>query len=133
MAPVDEVREWEARGTTRLVDGHSIWVLDAPALDDRGLDPLLVLHGFPSCSFDWRSVLDALRAHRRVVALDFLGFGLSDKPDLRYSMRLQADMVEGVARSARAHVGRAADARHGRHRRRRAAGPRASKGRCRSR
>ncbi len=57
-----------------------------------------MLHGFPSCSFDWRLVLDALRAHRRVVALDFLGFGLSDKPDLRYSMRLQADVVEGVAR-----------------------------------
>jgi pimeloyl-ACP methyl ester carboxylesterase len=43
-------------------------------------------------------VLDALRAHRRVIAVDFLGFGLSDKPDLRYGMRLQADVVEGVAR-----------------------------------
>jgi pimeloyl-ACP methyl ester carboxylesterase len=33
-----------------------------------------------------------------VIAVDFLGFGLSDKPDVRYSMRLQADVVEGVAR-----------------------------------
>ncbi|MDQ1379764.1 MAG: hypothetical protein QOJ71_483, partial [Actinomycetota bacterium] len=75
-----------------------VWVLDVPAADDEGLDPLLVLHGFPSCSFDWHLVLDALRARRRVIAVDFLGFGLSDKPDVRYSMRLQADVVEGVAR-----------------------------------
>jgi pimeloyl-ACP methyl ester carboxylesterase len=93
------VREWETRGRRLTVDGRSIWVLDVAARFERpGVDPLLVLHGFPSCSFDWRHVLDDLRANRRVIAIDFLGFGLSDKPDLRYSMRLQADVVEGVAR-----------------------------------
>jgi pimeloyl-ACP methyl ester carboxylesterase len=97
-APEDAVREWESRGTVLDVDGRSIWVLDAPAWNGERDEPLLVLHGFPSCSFDWRLVLDALRAHRRVVAPDLLGFGLSDKPDLRYSMRLQADVVEEVAR-----------------------------------
>jgi len=98
MSADDDVRDWEARGRRLSVDGRSVWVLDVPALDDRVLDPLLVLHGFPSCSFDWRHVLDALRAQCRVVAVDFLGFGLSDKPDVRYSMRLQADVVEAVAR-----------------------------------
>ncbi|HEV7526517.1 MAG TPA: alpha/beta hydrolase [Acidimicrobiia bacterium] len=97
MSAVDDVLEWEARGNRLTVHGKSVWVLDVPALADEGLDPLLVLHGFPSSSFDWRHVLDALRARRRVVAIDFLGFGLSDKPDLRYSMRLQADVVEAVA------------------------------------
>jgi len=92
------VREWEAVGRTFDVDGRSVWLLDAPALHGERDEPLLVLHGFPSCSFDWRLVLDDLRAHRRVIAPDFLGFGLSDKPDLRYSMRLQADVVEAVAR-----------------------------------
>lgn len=92
------VREWEAVGRTFDVDGRSVWFLDAPALHGERDEPLLVLHGFPSCSFDWRLVLDDLRAHRRVIAPDFLGFGLSDKPDLRYSMRLQADVVEAVAR-----------------------------------
>jgi pimeloyl-ACP methyl ester carboxylesterase len=98
MSAADDVREWEARGRRFDLDGRSVWVLDVPPLDDRGLDPLLILHGFPSCSFDWRHVLDALRAQRRIVAVDFLGFGLSDKPDVRYSMRLQADVVEGAAR-----------------------------------
>jgi pimeloyl-ACP methyl ester carboxylesterase len=100
MSAADDVRDWEQLGTRLKIDGHEIWMLDLPAVDDRGDDPVLALHGFPSCSFDWRHVLDALRAHRRVVALDFLGFGLSAKPDLRYSMRLQADMVEGVAHRA---------------------------------
>ena len=97
MSAADDVREWEARGRYLSVDGRSIWVLDVSAVDEQGLDPLLVLHGFPSCSYDWHLVLDALRARRRVVALDFLGFGLSDKPDVRYSMRLQADVVEAMA------------------------------------
>jgi len=98
VSAADDVREWEARGRRHLVDGRSVWVLDVPAEVDDGRDPLLVLHGFPSCSFDWHLVLDALRSRRRVVAVDFLGFGLSDKPDVRYSMRLQADVVEAVAR-----------------------------------
>jgi pimeloyl-ACP methyl ester carboxylesterase len=94
----DAVGEWESRGRVVDVDGRSVWVLDAPALNGERDEPILLLHGFPSCSFDWHLVLDALRAHRRVIAPDFVGFGLSDKPDLRYSMRLQADVVEGVAR-----------------------------------
>jgi pimeloyl-ACP methyl ester carboxylesterase len=101
VSAADDVREWEARGRRLLLDGRSVWVLDVPAAVDDGLDPLLMLHGFPSCSFDWHLVLDALRSRRRVVAVDFLGFGLSDKPDVRYSMRLQADVVEAVARDLR--------------------------------
>jgi pimeloyl-ACP methyl ester carboxylesterase len=93
-----EVADWEARGRDLTVDSHRIWVLDEPATRESGRDPLLVLHGFPTCSFDWRHVHHALRGDRRVVCLDFLGFGLSDKPDLRYSLRMQADLVEGVAR-----------------------------------
>ncbi len=98
MTAEHDVRAWEARGKRVTVDGRAIWVLDVPPASASDADPLLVLHGFPSCSFDWRHVLDALRGRRRVVLVDFLGFGLSDKPDVRYSMRLQADVVEGVAR-----------------------------------
>ena len=97
MSALDDVRAWEARGRRLAVDGRSVWVLDVPPIDEGPEDPLLALHGFPSCSFDWRHVLDSLRARRRVIAVDFLGFGLSDKPDLRYGMRLQADVVEAVA------------------------------------
>ena len=49
-------------GPVATDDGRAVWVLDVHAGRRRGLEPLLVLHGFPSCSYDWRLVLDALRA-----------------------------------------------------------------------
>jgi pimeloyl-ACP methyl ester carboxylesterase len=76
------------------VDGHRIHVVDQGSGD---ADPVLVLHGFPTCSRDWEPVLSEMSARRRVVIPDFLGFGLSDKPDQRYSLFEQADLVEQVA------------------------------------
>ena len=55
--------------------------------------PLLVLHGFPTSSFDYAAVLDRLRAGRRVVLFDMVGYGLSAKPDRAYSIALQADVA----------------------------------------
>ncbi|MGH9112940.1 MAG: alpha/beta fold hydrolase, partial [Acidimicrobiales bacterium] len=93
-----EVAAWEKRGRRLALAGGDVWVLDVhDDVDDAGLDPVLVLHGFPTCSFDWRHVLPTLADRRRVVLLDFLGFGLSAKPDGRYSLRGQADVVEAVA------------------------------------
>jgi len=93
----DAVAGWEARGERVPADAGDVFVLDVPGEDGNGAQPLLVLHGFPTCSFDWRHVLPALARHRRVVLLDFLGFGLSAKPDLRYGIRLHADTTEAVA------------------------------------
>ncbi|MBW8060188.1 MAG: alpha/beta hydrolase [Solirubrobacterales bacterium] len=64
-----------------------------------GSSPLLLfLHGFPSSSYDWRSLLE-LRPERAAVAFDFLGFGLSDKPrDQVYSLSWQADATEELVR-----------------------------------
>jgi pimeloyl-ACP methyl ester carboxylesterase len=90
------VADWAARGRVLSLPAGDVWVLDQPATVDAGLDPVLVLHGFPTCSFDWRHVLPALSLSRRVVLFDFPGFGLSDKPDQRYSLRHQADVAEAV-------------------------------------
>jgi len=89
------VQEWEALGRHVEVDGHRLFVVDHPAADEVE-PPVLVLHGFPSCSLDWRAVLPRLAERRRVVLFDFLGFGLSDKPDLRYGIGLHADHAQRV-------------------------------------
>ncbi|WP_409437720.1 alpha/beta fold hydrolase [Mycobacterium sp. SMC-14] len=60
---------------------------------------ILLLHGFPSCSYDFRSVVARL-AGRSWMTMDFLGFGLSDKPrPHRYSLFEQADLVQQVVAS----------------------------------
>ncbi len=62
-----------------------------------GHGPLIVfLHGFPSSSYDWRGTIAAL-GDRATMVLDFLGFGLSDKPRHGdYGLRAQADRVEAL-------------------------------------
>ncbi|OBK78814.1 hypothetical protein A5651_02090 [Mycobacterium sp. 1274761.0] len=66
-----------------------------------GDDPIiLLLHGYPSSSFDYRSVVPRLEG-RAWLTLDFLGFGLSDKPrPHRYSLFEQADIVQQVVADA---------------------------------
>jgi pimeloyl-ACP methyl ester carboxylesterase len=95
MATFDhpEIVEWEARGTYRDLAGHRAFTVDAPPSGAEELEPLLVVHGFPTSSFDYAHVLDRLRRRRRVVLVDLLGYGLSTKPDLHYTMALQADVV----------------------------------------
>ena len=92
------MEEWEDRGRYLDVEGRRIFCVDIPA--DRELaEPLLLLHGFPTSSFDWRGIIDPLARERRVVTFDWLGFGLSDKPaDIRYSLFDQASIAQEVVR-----------------------------------
>ncbi len=76
--------------------GYDVFVIDEPAVADEA-EPVLVLHGFPTSSYDWQHALDVLRARRRVVMLDYPGYGLSSKPDMAYSLFAHADVVEACA------------------------------------
>ncbi|MEW5851072.1 MAG: alpha/beta fold hydrolase [Myxococcota bacterium] len=49
-------------------------------VDEGSGDVLLMVHGTPSWSFEFRQLIADLRSRWRVVAPDLLGFGLSDKP-----------------------------------------------------
>jgi len=63
--------------------------------DEGAGEPLLCIHGFPTASWDWHKLWPALTARFRVVALDMLGFGYSDKPpDHPYSLFTQATLHE---------------------------------------
>lgn len=58
------------------IDKHSIHYVD----EGEG-DVLLMVHGTPVWSFLYRHCIRQLSGKYRCVALDHLGFGLSDKPD----------------------------------------------------
>lgn len=92
--------EWESLGRWIPFGAHEIFLIDLPAIGAERHEPLLVVHGYPTSSFDFAPVAPALRAGRRVVAVDLLGFGFSDKPDAPYTMALQADVVMAGAAAA---------------------------------
>lgn len=58
-------------------------------LDEGAGEPLLMLHGNPTWSFYYRSLVKGLSGEYRVVVPDHIGCGLSQKPDIaRYDYRL---------------------------------------------
>jgi hypothetical protein len=61
----------------------------------------VVLHGFPTSSFDFHQVVDALAVDRRVILFDMLGFGLSAKPDRPYRLIDQADLAMALLEELR--------------------------------
>jgi len=86
------VLAWQARGHYCQLAGLDIFYRDVGA---RSSDAVLLLHGFPSSSYDWHSVLPLLGDDNRIICLDFLGFGFSAKPlQHSYSLFEQADVVE---------------------------------------
>jgi pimeloyl-ACP methyl ester carboxylesterase len=86
------VREWRDGGRLVPTSAGSLFVRSA-----QGASPtVLLLHGYPSSSFDYRGVVPLLTGHAWLT-IDLLGFGLSDKPrPHRYSLMEQADLVQTV-------------------------------------
>lgn len=57
--------------------------------------PLVMLHGFPTWSYDWAAVATALAADHRVITVDFPGYGFSQKHGrVDFSVAASADVVE---------------------------------------
>lgn len=68
---------------------------------DASAPPLLLVHGFPTCTWDWTSLWGQLGKKHHLIACDMLGFGLSDKPSKGiegrgYSIHLQTDIQEAL-------------------------------------
>lgn len=56
----------------------------------------LLLHGFPTWSWDWHAVTPQLLQGRCLLSPDFLGYGFSDKPVKEYSIAEQVDLVQAL-------------------------------------
>jgi pimeloyl-ACP methyl ester carboxylesterase len=79
-APLDLAAAWGGRSQTVDLDGPVHWV-DFGGTDGRddesGPAPVVLVHGLGGSHLNWVGVAPALAQHRRVVALDLPGFGLS--------------------------------------------------------
>jgi len=84
------ISDWKSKGIYFNHKGHSIFYVD----EGRG-DVILLIHGFPTSSWDWSWMWDDLVKTHRVIALDMIGFGYSAKPlKYQYSIFDQTDIQE---------------------------------------
>jgi pimeloyl-ACP methyl ester carboxylesterase len=89
LLPLDA---WRAAGGWHEWQGHRVFTC---AAGDAAHAALLLIHGFPTASWDWSALWPALSSRWYVLALDLLGFGYSAKPRPHaYSIRAQADLCE---------------------------------------
>ena len=91
------LNEWKAAGHYFTYKQHQIFVNESGSGE-----PLLLIHGFPTASWDWYRMWPHLSQDYHVLAADFLGFGFSDKPrNYPYSILDQADLLEALVRKKR--------------------------------
>jgi len=86
--------EWRAAGDTFVAHGWRMACWSTKEPDDE--KPwLLLIHGFPTSSWDWSGVWPALEERFNLAAIDMLGYGLSEKPrNIQYRIADQADFQE---------------------------------------
>ena len=91
------------RGAGALVNrigGEELWFTwrgHRIAYTRRGQgSPVLLVHGVHAAasSYEWRANADALATRHTVYTIDLLGFGLSDRPPIRYAARLYTALID---------------------------------------
>ncbi|WP_322047740.1 alpha/beta hydrolase [Paraburkholderia sp. J67] len=83
---------WKAQGNEFIYRGHKIFWREEGRSD---APVLLLIHGFPTASWDWLHVWPDLLKRYRLLTLDMIGFGFSDKPrNYPYSILDQADLFD---------------------------------------
>ncbi|MBL4604784.1 MAG: alpha/beta hydrolase [Flavobacteriaceae bacterium] len=96
---------WKSKGEFRSIKNHQLFVIDSHQVIssqpggqkgeiEKPLPVMVILHGYPTSSYDYYKVLPELSKYYRVIIHDHLGFGFSDKPlEYSYSLLEQADMA----------------------------------------
>ena len=87
-----QTREWEQKGQYFNFKDFNIFYIQ----EGTG-KTLLLLHGFPTSSYDWHLIHENLAKNYQVLSFDMLGYGFSDKPRTNnYSIFQQADIAEAL-------------------------------------
>lgn len=96
----EKLKNWHNKGRYYSYKDSSIFYIveDGFLTEEK---TLLCIHGFPTSSLDWSKVLADLKDHfNKIILLDMLGFGFSDKPKSHdYLITEQADILEAILES----------------------------------
>jgi len=90
--------QWKSQGHYLQYKDYKIFYIDE-IMDENSTRPALVcLHGFPSSSFDYYKMYPQFRRmFDRIIFVDFLGLGFSDKPRFHiYTLMEQTQIVENL-------------------------------------
>ena len=88
------------RRRVRVPGGYEISAVDT----GTGDPPVVLLHGNPTWSFQWRDVMTAVAARRRTIAPDLLGFGRSDQPRIEYGWDVHLAAISALLDTVPPHV-----------------------------
>ena len=77
---------------TVSIDGSRIAYVD----EGKGL-PVLFIHGNPTSSYLWRNIIPYVTDNHRAIAIDLVGMGDSEQPDIAYSFEDHAKFVDALA------------------------------------
>lgn len=100
MKYAPEITDASVRTGTIEVQGLNIFYREAGR---SGSPQLVLLHGFPASSHQYRNLIPALAGRFHVIAMDYPGFGNSDMPDparFPYTFDRTADVVEAFLKKA---------------------------------
>ncbi len=89
-----ELKSWLKNGNFFEINNHKIFYKQIGSGED-----LILLHGYPYSSYDWKLILNDLSKVYRVTLFDFLGMGFSDKPkNHQYSFNEYSNLVSEIAK-----------------------------------
>ena len=96
MSP--QLKQWESNGEyiEFSPNRHRLFVKAIGEVNASADKTLLLIHGFPESSYSFHRIIDGmLKIFDRIILLDMIGYGFSDKPieDFAYSLMSQADAV----------------------------------------
>ena len=88
--------EWRKAGSFFEHKGHRIFWRES---GNPAAPALLLIHGFPTASWDWERLWPDLADRYHILTLDMIGFGFSDKPySYDYRIMDQADIYDELLR-----------------------------------
>lgn len=79
--PFLTAEEWKSKGFFVPVFKKNIFVIDT---EGEHKECIVILHGYLTSSYDYHKILPQLSQHYRVVLIDFIGFGFSDREENNY-------------------------------------------------
>ena len=86
-----QLSQWRSSGQFLNVNDQQIFYTT------QGEGPvLLLIHGYPTASFDWVKLWPALTQKFYCITLDMLGFGFSTKAPKKYKIKEQAAVIEAL-------------------------------------